>query len=83
MQINQGAGKNAELFKKDDMLWLKNEVFGENFEYADNNHFVYPGMPENTWWTLDFEFLKNGQIRMTEKSLWYPGQEKVRVYLKD
>lgn len=81
--INQGAGKNAELFKKDDMLWLKNEVFGENFEYADNNHFVYPGMPENTWWTLDFEFLKNGKIRMTEKTLWYPGQEKVRVYLKD
>jgi protocatechuate 3,4-dioxygenase beta subunit len=80
--INQAADKKVELFIKDEMLWLKNEVFGENFEYVSNNQFVCPGMPENTLWSLNFELLKNGQIKMTEKLLWDQGQEKILVYFK-
>ena len=57
--------KKTEFFKKNNLLWMKNEVFGENFEYAGNNTFNYPAMPTGVYATLHFEILPNGSVKLT------------------
>lgn len=76
------TGEKAELFVKNDLLWMKNEVFGIYFEYVQPNRFAYPGNPDTRKWTMDFEFMKDGKIKMTQKSSQDQGQEKVVVYYK-
>ena len=56
---------NIEFFKKNNLLWMKNEVFGENFEYAGNNTFEYPAMPQGMYATLLFEIMPVGSIKLT------------------
>jgi catechol 1,2-dioxygenase len=57
--------KKIEFFKKNNLLWMKNEVFGENFEYSGNNTFEYPGLPEGMYATLNFEIMPAGSIKLT------------------
>ena len=57
--------KKIEFFKKNNLLWMKNEVFGENFEYVGNNTFEYPAMPPGTYATLRFEIMPKGSIKLT------------------
>ena len=60
-----------ELFKKDNDLWLKNEVFGENYRYIGNNTFKYPGEPAGSHASLQFELLSSGDIKLTISTLFY------------
>ncbi len=57
--------KKLTLFKKNDHLWVKNDVFGENFEYKGNNTFEYPGMPPGRYKRLHFELLASGSSKLT------------------
>lgn len=57
--------KKIELFIKNKCLWMKNEVFGENFAYVGNNTFEYPAMPKGMFATLYFEIMPNDTIKLT------------------
>ena len=57
--------KKIEFFKKNNLLWMKNEVFGENFEYVGNNSFEYPALPQGMYATLRFEIMLTGSIKLT------------------
>ncbi len=54
-----------ELFIKDNQLWLKNEVFGEMYEYVGHNKFEYPGMPPGSYSSLQFEILTTEAVQLT------------------
>ncbi len=56
--------KTISLFNNNNSLWLKNEVFGEQFEYAGNNLFLYPGNPEGSFEKLQFEISPTGAIKL-------------------
>ncbi len=53
------------LFKFDKALWVKNEAFGNKFEYAGNNTFSYGGLPADMMWSLHFELMANDAIQLT------------------
>jgi hypothetical protein len=72
-----------ELFKKDNDLWLKNEVFGENYRYIGNNTFEYPGEPAGSHASLQFELLSSGGIKLTITDVWGKIVTPVAVYLKN
>lgn len=79
------AGKKPklELFKKDHTLWVKNEVFGESFDYAGNNTFIYPGAPGGYEASIRFEILSSGVIQLHST---YMDDDKIKheeVYVKE
>ncbi|MEO6731289.1 MAG: hypothetical protein ABIN01_08725, partial [Ferruginibacter sp.] len=81
---NIKAPKNKkELFKKDNDLWLKNEIFGENYRYIGNNTFECPGEPAGSYASLQFELLPSDDIKLTIKDVWGSTVNPVAVYLKD
>jgi catechol 1,2-dioxygenase len=55
----------VELFKSDNTIWMKNEAFGEKFEYVGNNTFEYSGMPKGMYWKLKFELMFSGAVQLT------------------
>jgi protocatechuate 3,4-dioxygenase beta subunit len=57
--------KKTELFKKDNKLWMKNEVFGEHFEFTGNNTFTYPAMPAGMYAPMHFEIMQDGSVKLT------------------
>jgi hypothetical protein len=72
-----------DLFKHDKTLWIKNEAFGNKFEYIGNNTFEEASNPEPWYWTLQFEFLPSGSIQSRKAlSIWI-NRKKVFVYLKE
>lgn len=72
-----------ELFKKDNDLWLKNEVFGEAYKYVGNNKFEYPGMPSGSFASLQFELMASGDIQLTIKDVYGTAISPVSVFFKD
>ena len=72
-----------ELFKKENDLWLKNEVFGENYKYIGNDTFEYPGEPTGSHASLQFELLSSGDNKLTITDVWGATVTPVEVYLKD
>ena len=74
--------KTVELFKYDKTLWVKNEAFGNKFEYAGNNTFAEANNPPNFYWKLEFEFLASGSIQITESYIDTDLSKKVFVYVK-
>jgi len=56
--------KTIELFKKNNLLWMKNQVFGENLDYTGNNTFEFPGMPPGQYAKFHFEILPAGNIQL-------------------
>ena len=56
--------KKIEFFKKDNLLWVKNEVFGVDLEYTGNNKFQQRGMTESGR-TYFFEILQTGAVKLT------------------
>ncbi len=74
------AGK-IELFKKDNQLWKKNEVYGMNFEYIGNNTFEYPGSPQGFLYRLQFEIMKTGVTKLTQTIL-RDGDPQITVAMK-
>ncbi len=56
---NENTGEVKEIFERDGLLWLKNEVYGVSFDYVGNNTFAYAGLPEGMYRKLKFHFDKN------------------------
>jgi hypothetical protein len=71
----QDKSKTIELFKKDNKLWMKNEVFGEHFEFSGNNT---PGLYAN----LHFEIMQTGAVKLTMESLDETNQKITLVAIK-
>ncbi len=78
----KGKSNKTQFFKKNNELWMKNEVFGRNFEYIGNNTFQYPGMPSGIYWTLHFEIMTSGSVKLTQTSLNENGQKEISVAVK-
>jgi catechol 1,2-dioxygenase len=57
----QNKNIRIQFFKKDKSLWMKNEVYGINFEYIGDNTFQYPG--QSVKWTIQFVILANGSVK--------------------
>ena len=51
---NEETGEEREVFEKDELLWLNNEVFGVSYNYTGNNTFEYPGLPDGMYRKLKF-----------------------------
>jgi hypothetical protein len=61
---------------------MKNEAFGNKFEYAGNNTFEEADNPEPFYWKLRFEFLSSDAIRLTESYIDDDKTKHTSVYLK-
>lgn len=70
------------LFKKDNRLWLKNEVFGEDFQFVGENNFECPGMPAGHFEKLHFELLPSGITQLTYERQGEDGVKKSDVLMK-
>ena len=55
--------QKIEFFEKDNLLWIKNEVFGVELEYIGNNKFQPRDMPESGR-TYLFEVLNSGAVKL-------------------
>lgn len=77
--------KKAEFFKKNNVLWMKNEVFGVNLEYIGNNTFQYPGTPPGMHWSFRFEILASGSVKLTQNDNYLTDnrQELISVAMKE
>ncbi|MCU0381879.1 MAG: hypothetical protein MUE58_11890 [Chitinophagaceae bacterium] len=78
----QDKSKTIELFKKDNKLWMKNEVYGEHFEFSGNNTFTYPAMPPGLYANLHFEIMQTGAVKLTMESLDETNQKITLVAIK-
>ena len=58
--------KTIELFSFNNTLWMKNEAFGNKFEYAGNNIFEEAANPANHYWKLHFTIAEGGVVRISE-----------------
>jgi catechol 1,2-dioxygenase len=60
-----GNRKSKEFFKWNNSLWLKNEVFGDEYRYIGHNTFEYAGMPIGMFETYTFEISGSGAVKCT------------------
>jgi catechol 1,2-dioxygenase len=74
--------KTITLFNNKNTLWVKNEVFGEPFEYAGNNLFVYPNNPEGSFEKLEFEISPSGAIKLTHSFQYVDLGKATEIYIK-
>lgn len=79
---NNDDKSKLEFFKKNNALWIKNEVFGNRFEYIGNNTFQYPGTTPDMTWKLSFEMMTSGAVKLTQTSINQKG-EKVIIAMKE
>lgn len=75
--------KKMEFFKKDNLLWRKNEVFGDVLEYIGNNTFQYPNGPQGISWTLLFEIISSKSIKVIETFIDGKGAKYINVAIKN
>lgn len=75
-------GKNKEFFKRNNSLWLKNEVFGEEYRYIGNNTFEYSGMPKGMFETYTFEISGSGAVKCTLKYEYENNEKGSAEFLK-
>lgn len=79
---NDKTGKVQELFEKDGLLWLQNEVFGESFDYVGKNRFEYPGMTDGAHRILQFNLKQKGSIKFKMTTSWEVGKETLKSFTK-
>lgn len=79
---NDKTGKVQELFERDGLLWIKNEVFGESFDYVGQNKFEYPGMTEGTHVTLQLDHKEKDPAKFILTTAWEVEKETVESYTK-
>ncbi|MGB5553036.1 MAG: hypothetical protein WBM83_00155 [Flavobacteriaceae bacterium] len=79
---NEETGKVQELFERDGLLWLQNEVFGERFEYVGENRFEYPGMTNDTHITLQFDLKQKDAAMFVLTTAWVVGNDTVESFTK-
>jgi catechol 1,2-dioxygenase len=75
--------KTVELLSRNNVLWMKNEAFGNKFEYTGNNSFEEAGNPAGSYWKLHFELLASGGIQLSESYTDDDLIKKEFMYLKD
>ncbi len=80
-QDEQNAEKITEVFRHENQLWMKNEVFGESLKYLGDNTFVKPGRDDWGRYQITFEILENGGVRAIQTSI-RDGKERVRTAVK-
>lgn len=56
--------KTIAFFNNKNGLWLKNEVFGEEYVYSGNNIFTYPSNPDGTYENFQFDFVASGSVKL-------------------
>lgn len=74
--------KTKELFTFENRLWMKNEAFGNRFEYVGNNTFEEANNPSDMFWNLVFNILPSGSIELTESYGSIDESKKEFVYVK-
>jgi catechol 1,2-dioxygenase len=74
--------KTLTLFKNKNTIWVKNEVFGEGYEYVGNNQFVYPSNPEGSFDKLQFEIIPSGSIKLIHSFQYVDLGKATHVYIK-
>ena len=75
--------KKVEFFKKNKLLWQKNEVYGEAYQYIGNNTFEYPGMPKGLFEMLTFEIMGSEAVALTVNYNYEKNDTGTRTFLKD
>jgi len=55
----------VELFQKDNVLWIKNQVYGESLEYMGNNTFRTPGSPPGFESIIHFKIMPGNAVIAT------------------
>lgn len=79
----QDPSRSMEFFKQDNLLWMKNEVFGQSFEYRGANTFQYPSFPEHMSLTLRFDVLPQGGVKVTRTLVGRNGVSQITTALKE
>lgn len=70
-------------FNKDNALWMKNELFGVNFNYMGDNTFTLPGVDIKNKLSYHFEILSLHTTRLTISELDHNGKKQVQVLTKE
>ncbi len=73
----------TEFFQKNNTLWMKNKLFGYNFDYIGNNTFQIPGVPSKMELTFHFEIMPSGSVKLTKTSLNDKGEKDIKVAVKE
>ena len=71
-----------EFFKKDNLLWMKNEIFGEDYECIGSNTFQYPNAPQGMSLTLLFEIIPQSAVKVTKTYVDEKGEKHINVAVK-
>lgn len=53
-----------EFFEDNKALWLKSEIYGNNLDYVGNNTFLFGGDSPDSGYSLRFEIMKKGAVRL-------------------
>ena len=72
----------TEFFKKDNVLWSKNEIYGINLNYIGDNKFQYPGLTMNENLTFHFEIMADGTVKLTQTYINGKGEKESSVAMK-
>lgn len=70
-------------FNKDNALWMKNALYGVNFNYLGDNTFTLPGVDTKRKLSYQFEILSLNTTRLTISEFNENGKKKIRVLTKE
>lgn len=70
-------------FNKDNALWMKNALYGVNFNYLGDNTFTLPGVDTKRKLSYQFEILSINTTRLTISEFNENGKKKIRVLTKE
>lgn len=79
---NNQSGEMREFFSQDNQLWLKNEVYGEKYDYVGANQFEYSGMPTGAYRRLHFKLEQDGAVNLQWISGRQSGSEETKEFTK-
>ncbi len=60
---DENPGNQVELFEYENQLWLRNEVFGENFHYIGEKTFELSNTGEGRSFQVQFDLLADGTVK--------------------
>ncbi len=72
-----------EFFIRNNVLWVKNELFGNNLDYVGNNTFTWPGLHDGMNYDFHFELLLSGSVKLTITYTNPKGEKEVTVAIKE
>lgn len=82
--VDEKDSKNKnEFFKKDNTLWIKNELFGKNLDYIGNNTFTQFGVDPKWELTFHFELLPSGSSKLTISYVNKEGKKESQVFMRE